>query len=141
MFLSLDGTFWIQILNFFIFFAILNVVYIKPASEALRKRRAYIDGVHAEYEEARRTVRDLRTQGESKRAEARREAAQRAVAVRSEAQRKADEILSAGQAKGAEIVGQAQRAVEDELRSARSKEEALVSELAETMLARAMGGT
>ena len=45
MFLSLDGTFWIQLINFAIFFAILNVVFMRPVGEAIKKRRAYIDSV------------------------------------------------------------------------------------------------
>jgi F0F1-type ATP synthase membrane subunit b/b' len=40
MFLSLDGTFWFQLVNFAIFFAILNVVFLRPVGEAIKKRRA-----------------------------------------------------------------------------------------------------
>jgi F-type H+-transporting ATPase subunit b len=139
MFLSLDGTFWIQIINFFVFFAILNVVYIKPAAEALRKRREYIDSVQAEYEAAQREVRDLKGQAETKRAEARREGDQAAVGTRAEAQRKSDAIVSEGQSKAQSIIEAAQQTVHSEVKEAQAKEGQLVNDLADTMLSRAIG--
>ena len=138
-FLQIDGTLWIQIVNFFIFYAILNVVYIKPAAEALRKRRAYIDSVQAEYETAIHQVRELKSEAESRRAAARREGEQKAASSRGEAQRQAEEITSAAQARAAEIVARALQTVEGELSTARTNEDALVKGLADTMLARAVG--
>ncbi len=138
MFLSLDGTFWIQIINFFVFFAILNVVYIKPAAAALRKRREYIDSVQADYESAQREVRELRGQAEAKRADARREGDLAAVATRTEAQRKAGAIVGEGQSKAQSLVEAAQGQVRSELEGAKSRENELVNELATTMLARAI---
>ena len=139
MFLSLDGTFWIQIINFFVFFAILNVVYIKPAAEALRKRREYLDSVQSEYESAQREVRDLKGQAETRRAQARRDGDQEAVNVRAEAQRKADAIVSEGVAKAQSIIESANREVENEMKEANAKEPQLVADLAKTMLDRAIG--
>ncbi|MBV8151468.1 MAG: hypothetical protein JOY59_07920 [Candidatus Eremiobacteraeota bacterium] len=138
-FLSLDGTFWIQIINFFIFYAILNAVYIRPAAAALRKRRAYLDSVAAEYEAALRAQRDVRGQIESVRGEARREADQRIAGRRAEAQREADRIVIEGQAQAAKIAEDAHRSVEEELRMARRDEDAVVADLAESLLSRAVG--
>ena len=97
-FLSLDGTFWLQIINFFIFYWILNIVYIKPASEALRKRRAYIDSVSSEYEQARRSEANLRAQADEKLAEGRREGDQVAATIRAEAMKRAEAITTEGKA-------------------------------------------
>src|SRR5579872_4425114 len=102
-FLQLDGTFWLQIINFFIFYAILNVVYIKPAAEALRKRRAYIDSVRDEYESARRTKGELAEQAESKRADGRREGDHIAATLRADAMRQAEEIVGKAQAEAVKI--------------------------------------
>jgi len=38
-FLSVDGTLVVQLINFAIFFAVLNVVFLKPVAAAIRKRR------------------------------------------------------------------------------------------------------
>ena len=45
MFLRIDGTFFVQLVNFAIFFAVLNVVFLKPVGAAIRKRREYIESV------------------------------------------------------------------------------------------------
>ena len=85
MFLQLDGTFWVQLVNFAIFFAILNVVFLRPVGEAIRKRRAHIEGVLNDNERYAREARALRTEAESKRTDARREAHEYFTASRAEA--------------------------------------------------------
>jgi len=138
-FLSLDGTFWLQIINFFIFYWILNIVYIKPASEALRKRRAYIDSVIHEYEQARRTEAELRAQADEKLAEGRREGDHAAAAIRSEAMKRASEIMAKAQAESQQIVQEAEATVEREAAAARAHADELAKELAGTMLSRTVG--
>ena len=139
MFLSVDGTFWIQVLNFFVFYAALSFLYIKPAAAALRKRREYIDSVQAEYEAALLQVKDLKGKAEGKRFDARREGDQAAAVVRAEAQRQADAITVEGHTRASDLIEQAHQAVEAELKTARAQEVILVEELAQTMLARAVG--
>nr|MDQ6929866.1 ATP synthase F0 subunit B [Candidatus Eremiobacteraeota bacterium] len=73
-FLSVDGTFWIQLINFAIFFAILNAVFLKPVGRALAKRRAYIDSLREGYDAANGELARLQSEMEGKRAAARREA-------------------------------------------------------------------
>jgi len=139
MFLKIDGTLVVQIVNFFIFYAILNLVYIKPAAEALRKRREYLDSVQAEYEAALRDVRDLRAQAEEVRATARRDGEQRAAVVRAEAGKQAEEIAVTAQEKAVYTVETAHKIVASELREQSRNEHALVNDLADHMLARALG--
>jgi F0F1-type ATP synthase membrane subunit b/b' len=67
MFLSLDGTFWIQLVNFAIFFALLNVLFLRPVGAAIRKRRAYIDSVKSDLEHSLQGTRELRARAESER--------------------------------------------------------------------------
>ncbi len=139
MFLKLDGTFWIQIINFFIFYAILNVVYIKPASAALRKRRAYIDSVHNEYEAALREVEELKNESDNKRAEGRREGDHVAATIRGEAMKQAEEIVTKAQTEFARIVEESETKIDREMSVARAEEHRLVQELAEEMVQRAVG--
>lgn len=138
-FLSLDGTFWIQIINFFIFYWILNIVYIKPASAALRKRREYIDSVVNEYDAARRALAQLRAQADEKLAAGRRDGDQAAATIRSEAMRRAEEIMEKAQSEFSTIVEEAQATVERESTAARARADALARELAEGMLSRTVG--
>ena len=139
MFLKLDGTFWIQIINFFIFYAILNVVYIKPASAALRKRRAYIDSVHSEYEAALREIEELKNEADEKRAEGRRAGDHVAATVRNEAMRQAEEIVAKAQAEFSRIVEESETKIHREVSVARAEEHRLVQELAEEMVERTVG--
>jgi F-type H+-transporting ATPase subunit b len=141
MFLKIDGTFWIQIINFFIFFAILNVVYVKPAAAALRKRREYIDSVQAEYEAAQRQARELLAAADERALEAHRVASRGAAEILSDAQREADRIALRAQEEATGIVERARAEVEKELSAARAQEEALVQDLAQMMLGRALAPT
>ncbi|MBV8601077.1 MAG: ATP synthase F0 subunit B [Candidatus Eremiobacteraeota bacterium] len=138
MFLTLDGTFWIQILNFFIFYWILNVVYIRPAARALQVRRAYIDSVQAEYEEALRREHELLQRADERSLEAHREAGRHAAKILAEAQSEVDRIGAMAQEQAARLIADAHQTVEAELKSARAREDVLVKELADVMVARAM---
>ena len=42
----------VQLINFAIFFAILNVIFLRPVSAAIRRRRAYINSVAADIEQS-----------------------------------------------------------------------------------------
>ena len=78
MFLSIDGTFIVQLINFAIFFAILNVVFMRPVSRAIVARREYINSVTNDYDRYQAETKALRTQAESIRAAARREGGRQA---------------------------------------------------------------
>jgi len=138
MFLSLDGTFWIQIVNFFIFYWILNQVYIQPAARALQVRRAYLDSVQAEYEEALRQEREFLQRAEERGLEAHREANRHAGEILAEALAEVDRIAAMAQEQAARLVADAHQTVEAELQTARGREAVLVRELADVMIARAM---
>ncbi len=60
MFLSLDGTVFVQLINFAIFFALLNVLFLRPVGRAIAKRRAYIDNLVSDYDRYQETARSLR---------------------------------------------------------------------------------
>ncbi|HTV75282.1 MAG TPA: ATP synthase F0 subunit B [Candidatus Acidoferrales bacterium] len=138
MFLSLDGTFWIQLLNFAIFFAILNVVFLRPVGRAISERRAYIDSVRADYDRHVREAADLRKQAEADRAAARQAAAETFHTARNEAIAQAEHIAAEYAGKAGEIVRQARATVASELEQAHRKEAELARTLADAMLERAI---
>ena len=72
MFLSLDGTVVIQLINFVIFFALLNIVFLRPVGAAIKRRREYINGVQSGYERYAREAAGLRASANERRAAARR---------------------------------------------------------------------
>ena len=144
MFLQIDGTFVLQIINFALFYLILRVAFIVPVNEALRKRRAYINGVAADYERAMETVKTLQGQADEKKARARREAAETFSLARAEANSEADLLGAAYAERAATLIDQAQATVAKELAAAKAGEEPLARELAAMLLDRAVatvGGT
>jgi len=139
-FLSLDGTFWLQLINFAIFFAILNVVFLKPVGRAVAKRRAYIDSLVEGADAAQARLRELQAQIEGKRGAARREAEAAISKSRADASNEVARITAEYNAKVQEIVTAAERTVEAEMTQAQSSLDVRASELAELMLDRTLVG-
>lgn len=140
MFLSLDGTFFVQLINFAIFFAVLNYVFLRPVGKAIAKRRAYIESLTADYDSAQKAANDLRHQTEQVRADARRQAEQNLARKRNEASNKTAEIAADYHRRAQAAVDDAQSAVARELQTARAGEGPLVGQLADAMLAKAIPG-
>jgi F-type H+-transporting ATPase subunit b len=137
-FLSIDGTLVVQLINFAIFFAVLNVVFLRPVAAAIRRRREYINSLVSDYDRYQAEARSLRAQAESVRAEARREAESLVAAARGRASNEASEISSRYAQQAQEIVEQAQRTAEAELEAARARESDAVRAVADLMLDRVL---
>ena len=139
MFLSIDGTLIVQIVNFVLFIALLNLVFLKPVGAAIAKRRAYIDGLTRDIEAASNEVKTARGRAEELRAAARREAEAAIAKARGEAQNEAGDVVADYQRRASEIVEQAHQAADAEIAAARTGEPQIVESLAQTMLERAIG--
>jgi F-type H+-transporting ATPase subunit b len=139
MFLSLDGTLVIQLINFGIFFLILNVVFLRPVGEAIRKRREYIEGVQANFERYSHEVQSLRGEADQKRAAARREAEEQVARVRAAAETEAAKINEDYGSEAQTLAAQARTTADAELAAAQTREDELSKALAKTLLERAIG--
>ncbi len=139
MFLSVDGTFWVQLLNFAIFIALLDVVFLKPVGAALKKRREYIDSVKNDLERFERQSRELRGEADGRRAAARRKAEEAIVGARGAAEADADRIVAVATERASSVAEDARRTVEREYEAAKANEGALSEALAKTLLDRATG--
>ena len=137
-FLSVDGTVFVQLINFAIFFAILNLVFMRPVARAIAKRREYINSVTSDYDRYQAEGTALRTQAEAIRAAARREAEQLAAQARAEASNESAALSTRYAQQASQAVDEARDAVESELQSARSDERRTVAELANEIFARAL---
>ena len=141
MFLQIDGTIFIQLINFALFFAILNVVFLRPVSAAISKRRAYIDSLTDDYDRYKAQASALKTEAERIRSSARRDGEQLLAKTRAQSSNETAEIAAkfAGEVK--ETVEGAHAEVARELQAARQGEERTVAELAGLMVARTLTGT
>ena len=139
MFLLPDGTFWIQLALFAIFFAILNVVFLRPVGEAIKKRREHIEGVQADYDRYAHQVAGFRAEAESKRATARREAEEIVTRAKAAAETEGATLVGTQGEKAQQIVDAARATIATEVSAARTREPDLAQNLARTLLERAIG--
>ena len=137
MFLSLDSTAWVQLINFAIFFALLNVLFLKPVGRAIRKRREYINSVTHDYDRYQAEANAIRADAEKTRAEARREAELTLSKQRAQTSNETAEIAARYAAKVQATVEEAQEKAAVELATARQREDELVRQLADVMVERA----
>ena len=135
-FLSVDGTLIVQLINFAIFFAVLNVVFLRPFAAAIGKRREYINSLVSDYDRYQAEARNLRAQAESVRSEARREAENRVAAARARASNEAAEISTRFAQQARSVVEEAQRRAQAEFAAARAGENEVVRRVADVMLER-----
>ena len=139
MFLLPDGTFWIQLINFAIFFAILNVVFLRPVGAAIKKRRDHIDGVQNDYERYAAQVASSRSEADSKRAVARRDAEDVVAKAKAAAETDGAAHTAVAAEKAQSVVDAARKTVSTEMTVARGREDELSQALARTLLERAIG--
>ncbi len=138
MFLQPDGTIWVQFLNFIVFFGLLNLVFLRPVGAAIRKRRAYINSVTADYDRYRAQAADVRSQSEAARAAARRDAEQRLSKARADISNETAKLSTQYAEQVAGEVARAHERVRAEAQTARADEDSRVRELANLMLDRTL---
>jgi F-type H+-transporting ATPase subunit b len=139
MLLSLDGTLFVQLVNFIIFLVILNAIFLKPVGSAIAARRAYIDKVGADIAQFEYDLKSLRVQADERRAAARRKADATVAEARAQAQNEAATIIADHQEQAASIIAEAQATAGLELAQARTGGATVVEALAREMLQRAVG--
>ncbi|MGA2759034.1 MAG: ATP synthase F0 subunit B [Candidatus Cybelea sp.] len=136
-FLSID---WqdmvVQLINFAIFFAVLNVIFLRPVSAAIRRRREYINSLVSDYDQYQAEAKSLREQAEGVRASARLEAEQRLAAARAAGSNEAAELATQYSQRAQNTIGEAQQTAQRELDEAREGESAAARSVADFMLAR-----
>lgn len=135
-FLCVNGTLVVQLINFAIFFAVLNVVFLRPVASAIAKRREYINGLVSDYDRYQAAAGRLRAEAESIRLAARREAEHRVAAARAQASNEAAEMSSRYAQQAQSMVEAAQRTAQAEFEAARAGESDAVRGIARLMLER-----
>ncbi len=135
-FLALDGTFWMQLINFAIFFVILNAVFLNPVGSAIAKRRAYINSLTTDYDSYAQQLRELAAQAESKRAAARRDADFTLASARATISNDAANVAAQYASESQAIAEAAHQTVATEIEAARRGEAPIVRGLADLMLQR-----
>jgi F-type H+-transporting ATPase subunit b len=135
-FLSIDGTLVVQLINFAIFFVVLNVVFLRPVALAISRRRQYINSLVSDYDKYQAEASSLRAQAEGIRAAARRDAESRVAAQRARASNEAAELATGYSRRVQSIVEEAHETAQREFDEARAGESGAVQGLAVFMLER-----
>ena len=138
MLLTIDGTFLVQILNFVVFWVLLNIVFIGPTRRAIEERLRLIAATQREAKELREHAAALQAEADTlidaarrRTEEIMRDASTRAAAESHEIERKASDEAAAS-------VALAHAAVASERAHATEKQGPLVQELARAMVNRAV---
>jgi F-type H+-transporting ATPase subunit b len=139
VFLQIDGTLIVQVVNFVLFIVLLDIVFLKPVGAAIAKRRAYIDGLKRDVEAAETEIKTAHGTAEGLRAAARREAEAEIAKARAAAQTEALDLLAGYQSRATEIVAKAHEDVGREIATVRASEAQVVESIAQSMLDRAIG--
>ncbi len=137
MLLTIDGTFLAQILNFILFWVLLNYLFIAPTRRAIEERSAYVAGLYKEGDAFEAEAASLQAQADAILHEARRQTDE---SMRAAAASAADEVHTIERKAADEAAATVQLAhatVASERRQALEKQQAFVTELAHSMVARA----
>jgi F-type H+-transporting ATPase subunit b len=137
MLLSLDGTFLIQILNFIVFWALLNYLFVAPTRRAIEARQRFLAAQHAEADELSSVASSLAEEMQRVLNEARRQTAAIMREAAADAERKVREIEHEALEEANALAQRARVAVAGEQAQAISKQGPFVEELARTMVERA----
>jgi F-type H+-transporting ATPase subunit b len=137
-FLSVDGTIFVQLINFAIFFVLLRAIFLGPVGKAVAARRDYINSLTNDYDRYQGEAATLRTQAQAIRAQARRESEAYLAKARAEATDEAGRIAARYAEQVQREIEQANRTVDAELAAARAHEGQRAGELAELMLSRTL---
>lgn len=137
-FLSIDGTFWIQLINFAIFFAVLNVVFLRPVGAGVRKRREYLDGLVAQRDGLQAEASALRARSEATRQAARRDAEHVLSKTRAEISNQIAAMATGYNEQATREITQAQATAARELEAALPDAERHAGELAQLAVDRTL---
>ena len=133
-----DGTFVVQLINFAIFFALLNVLFLRPVGKAVAQRRAYLDNLVGGYEKAQSEANALRREAERVRNEARREADAAIARERARMHEDGVSILAEFSKKANETIDAANELVRGEVEALSGDLGTLREQLAGQILAQAL---
>jgi F-type H+-transporting ATPase subunit b len=139
MLLTIDGTFLAQILNFILFWVLLNYLFIRPTQRAIEKRRGYVQGLYHEGDDFAAKAASLQAQADVILHEARRQTDEAMRAAAASASDEVHAIERKASDEAAATVQLAHATVASERRQALEKQQAFVTELAHSMVARATG--
>ena len=138
MLLTIDGTFLVQIINFVIFWTLLNWLFIGPTRRAIEERQRRIASIYKETDEFAEEARRLQAQADAILDEARRTIDETMRAAASRASDEGHAIERKATDEAAAIVALAQATVAAERAQAVAKQGPFVDELAQTMAQRAI---
>jgi F-type H+-transporting ATPase subunit b len=139
MLLSIDGTFLIQILNFILFWVLLNYLFIAPTRRAIEQRLKYVADLYREGDALASNAATLRAEADAILNEARRRTDEAMRSAASQAADDAHRIERQASEEAAASIALAHATVAAERKQALEKQQAFVKDLARSMVERATG--
>jgi F-type H+-transporting ATPase subunit b len=137
MLLSIDGTFLVQILNFIVFWVLLNYLFITPMRRAIEERQRYVANLYREGDELSGQAASLASEAEGILNSARRRTDEAMRAASAHASEQTHAIERHATEEAAATVALAHATVASERAQAADKQQKFIGELARTMVERA----
>jgi F-type H+-transporting ATPase subunit b len=138
MLLSFDGTLLVQILNFVVFWVLLNYLFIAPTRRAIEARQQFIAEQYAQADALAAETRHLQAQADGFLDDARRTVDEAMRASAAQASDEAHAIERKASDEASATVARAHATVANERAQAIAKQGPFVDELARTMARRAL---
>ena len=137
--LSIDGTFLVQILNFIVFWILLNWLFIRPTRRAIEARRQYVAKLYDDADAFGRQATALQAEADGILGAARRQTDEMMRQASAQASQATHEIERGASEEAAATVQLAHATVASERSQALSKQQSFVQELARSMVEKATG--
>ncbi len=119
--ISINETFFIQLLSFLLFLFVLNRLMFRPLIDTMNQRKDYLSDVRTEIEEAKSDLDDLNKNLGEQRTQAIREANAVIGAMEEEADRTASEMINSARGRITQLRMETETKIDQELKSARSQ--------------------
>lgn len=119
--ISINETFFIQLLSFLLFLFVLNRVMFRPLIETINQRKDYLSGVQTDIEKAKSDLDELNRNLDEKRTQAIKEANAVIGAMDQEADHTSSKMIESARGRITQLRKETETKIDQELKSARAQ--------------------
>lgn len=119
--ISINETFFVQLISFLVFVFLLNRIMIRPLSSTMNERKEYLDDIKTDIDKIRTDLDTLHRELDEERAAVMKEANAVIQTLDSEAEKRASELIGAAQAQIAQLRRDTEGKVKQQVKDVRAQ--------------------
>jgi F-type H+-transporting ATPase subunit b len=131
---SINETFFIELISFLIFLYLINRMMFRPLQGVMQERDQHMSGLSQSIEDARQKIRELNQQLESQEKEAVDEANRQRTEMEDQGAKQAEAVLAESRKQISAIQSENQREVDAQIAAARDRLQTEAERIAEEMM-------